>query len=151
MKLYGSGNFVVCSVCNDYGPGKGKKTLQMRRPFLETNWLEHALTSIKHKIALQRLEFEQNKNNSRNRKQTSLHSFFSVKKKIKVMIIENEYNEHNIVTSITPLTDDKQIVCNLTCNKNNTDCTALILRNADNSETKESCSNKSCAGVLNFP
>ena len=39
----------------------------------------------------------------------------------------------------------------LTCNENNTNYTALTLRNAENSETKESCSNKPCAGVLNCP
>ena len=49
-------NSVVCLVCNDVGSSKGKKELKCRRLFSETNWDHHKLTSVKHKIALDRME-----------------------------------------------------------------------------------------------
>ena len=62
----------------------------MRRPFSESNWLQHKLTSVKHKTALDRMEFEKNKNNNRKRKQTGMHSFFNVKKKKEVINTDNK-------------------------------------------------------------
>ena len=80
MKLDEHGNFVVCLVCNDFGSSKGKKELKCRRLFSETNWDQHKLISVKHKIALDRMEFERERN-KRKRKQTGIHSFFNAEKK----------------------------------------------------------------------